>query len=477
MEALVAVGFAANILQFVDYTCYVLKIGKQLRRKGMSETTSDLEKSAESLQHQVDRIRSQQGTTADLHRAGPALDNLAKECDAIATEILDVVKRFKVEQGTGPVLQEVPQQRPEHSDEPRLRRLHDSAEQEWNEFKQKVQRDEDKLKSDKVRLERLKISEREHEAQLKAAVKSKGGKMDTTTINLRDRRMSVTKQFTDLGASIKQSDDKMKPEKAKLQQLHSSKMQHFRDLQKLIEREAAKFDKHKRRIQDENEKAQSKSNARSKIRTLAKAIEIEWNKEKINNFAERLDNIRNLLQTEVMLNIHLSVNTIERDVGVSSQRIEWIATSHSNQHSESLEAVRQNRVATETILLAQEEHLTDMDRSAKKRHDEIVQLISSFAEGLQEKFLFPALPQSLLGYDPSLKSAALNGSTQIENSILASLHFRRILVREAQVRDAYEKTCSWIFEDPGEDEPWSNFRVWLEEGQGCYWIEGKAGCG
>jgi hypothetical protein len=178
-----------------------------------------------------------------------------------------------------------------------------------------------------------------------------------------------------------------------------------------------------------------------------------------------------------MLNIQTSVNAIETKVGQSSQRLERIATTQLSHHTESLEAFREGRVATETLLQAQSVHLDVMDQSVQKRHDEVIQLINSFAEGLQGKVLFPALPQSLLGYDPSLRSAALNGSKRIENCILTSLHFRKMEVREAQVRDAYEKTCSWIFENPGEDEPWSNFRVWLEEGQGCYWIEGKAGCG
>jgi hypothetical protein len=70
MEALAAVGFAANILQFVDSVSHVLKIGNQLRRNGMSDFNSDLERSTVVLQHQVDRIRIQCGTAGCVDEAG-----------------------------------------------------------------------------------------------------------------------------------------------------------------------------------------------------------------------------------------------------------------------------------------------------------------------------------------------------------------------------------------------------------------------
>jgi hypothetical protein len=66
MEALVAVGFAANILQFVDYICHVLNVGKQLRRQGMTDSNLDLERAAKILENQVVKIRSQQGTSTGL---------------------------------------------------------------------------------------------------------------------------------------------------------------------------------------------------------------------------------------------------------------------------------------------------------------------------------------------------------------------------------------------------------------------------
>ena len=69
MEALVAVGFAANVLQFVDYICHTLKIGKQVWSNGMSDTGSDLECSTTLLEHQIERIRRQSGTASGVNEA------------------------------------------------------------------------------------------------------------------------------------------------------------------------------------------------------------------------------------------------------------------------------------------------------------------------------------------------------------------------------------------------------------------------
>ena len=69
MEALAAVSFAANILQFVDSICHVLKVGSQLRRRGMTDFNLDLERSTKFLEHQVARIRSQQGAVTGLGEA------------------------------------------------------------------------------------------------------------------------------------------------------------------------------------------------------------------------------------------------------------------------------------------------------------------------------------------------------------------------------------------------------------------------
>jgi hypothetical protein len=61
---------------------------------------------------------------------------------------------------------------------------------------------------------------------------------------------------------------------------------------------------------------------------------------------------------------------------------------------------------------------------------------------------------------------------------LEDLWFRRMSIRKKEISDAYQGTCAWIFNEPAEaDSPHDNFNRWLREGQGIFWIGGKAGCG
>ena len=61
MEAITAIGLAANILQFVDYVCHVLEIGKQIRRTGIGDWHQSIERDAALLKHQAHRIQLRKG--------------------------------------------------------------------------------------------------------------------------------------------------------------------------------------------------------------------------------------------------------------------------------------------------------------------------------------------------------------------------------------------------------------------------------
>ena len=61
MEGLAAISLAANILQFIDWTCHLLEIGSQVRRHGISDFHMDLDRTAKELEYQIQRIRPQTG--------------------------------------------------------------------------------------------------------------------------------------------------------------------------------------------------------------------------------------------------------------------------------------------------------------------------------------------------------------------------------------------------------------------------------
>ena len=71
-----------------------------------------------------------------------------------------------------------------------------------------------------------------------------------------------------------------------------------------------------------------------------------------------------------------------------------------------------------------------------------------------------------------------------ERLVLNSLNFQSLPVRESNIRDAHVKTFEWMFGSAVDSSDRSNkfitFREWLQkphDGQGLYWISGKAGSG
>ncbi|TKA83205.1 hypothetical protein B0A55_00651 [Friedmanniomyces simplex] len=55
--------------------------------------------------------------------------------------------------------------------------------------------------------------------------------------------------------------------------------------------------------------------------------------------------------------------------------------------------------------------------------------------------------------------------------ILSSLHFPEMQMRHSDIRDAYQGTNTWIFDQD------SSFKTWLESSEGIFWVSGKAGSG
>lgn len=70
------------------------------------------------------------------------------------------------------------------------------------------------------------------------------------------------------------------------------------------------------------------------------------------------------------------------------------------------------------------------------------------------------------------------GEGEQHRRLLESLWFAEILVREETIAEAHKETFQWIFDRSARAvHPWSNFISWLEDGEGIYWISGKAGSG
>ncbi|CAH0052261.1 unnamed protein product [Clonostachys solani] len=201
--------------------------------------------------------------------------------------------------------------------------------------------------------------------------------------------------------------------------------------------------------------------------TFAKALRFMWNKKTISLLIEQIDNYRKLMCSEVLMGIRESVaETIETMHRISHDQVAG--------HHQSAIAQKESE---NTLLDAIESHsdelcqqLAALEQSSRDREMKILSAIQTFVKTVEKGGSYPVLPVAVMGYDPSISSNAHNKGRLIESSVLSQLQFRRMHAREAEVKDAYAKTCSWIFEQ-------TEFSEWLEEGQGIYWISGKAGCG
>jgi hypothetical protein len=68
--------------------------------------------------------------------------------------------------------------------------------------------------------------------------------------------------------------------------------------------------------------------------------------------------------------------------------------------------------------------------------------------------------------------------SRVGKMVIQSLAYEGMTRRYEEVTEAFPETYEWIFM-PRPDSPivWSDFRDWLENGGGVYWISGKAGSG
>ncbi len=106
---------------------------------------------------------------------------------------------------------------------------------------------------------------------------------------------------------------------------------------------------------------------------------------------------------------------------------------------------------------------------------------------IQELVLQRGITQAIsASYVQSTTAACVEKACRdpIENEIwrwlVDSLAFPAMRNREDEIAPAYHSTFKWIFREPSTDLeplPWTNFIHWLRQGDGLYWINGKAGSG
>jgi hypothetical protein len=399
------------------------------------------------------------------------LDRLGQECLDIAKQITDFVSWFKVDREAKPILQDVPQQRDNSEAEATYNKM--------NRIKEIYQERMSLQKRSAAEPARAELSDLKRlDVKLKELLSK-----DLIHVREKDERFKIL-QNMDQNKCTKDEKDELRKLK---EEWRRQKKQDFviayvekeiKNLGPIIAQEKSKFESEKQRIVVANKKAEDNSKRRKTIKTIAMAVQLEWNKSKAKELADKLERIRSLLYSEVMLNIQRSVNAIHADTQRTDHLLGQMTSNSQHDRTESQQAIRQSKLAIDSMMRTQCESFAHMDKAANERHETVIEAIDSFTNILKSQYLFPVLPAALTGRDPSLTSAALYGYETLEDAILTALYFPVKEHRETQIRDAHHRTCGWIFEDPSRyAKPWTNFKQWLEWSNGCYWIEGKAGCG
>lgn len=124
----------------------------------------------------------------------------------------------------------------------------------------------------------------------------------------------------------------------------------------------------------------------------------------------------------------------------------------------------------------------------------IIQAVVTLRSGETKSIVLDNPPNSQSGLHQPLKRnsiMALNSATKglgvgisvgsfedIRDKVFDCLEFRQMSDRFEAIKNAHIETFEWLYSDPNTAQrPWSNYPKWLEQGSGCYWINGKAGSG
>ena len=102
LEAVSAIGFAANILQFIDFSWDLIANAKEIYHSAKGVTTQNIELQgiADSLSRlSLSLAKPPRHPSNDSLQLEQEIQNSAKSCKAVADELLTVVQDLQVKEG------------------------------------------------------------------------------------------------------------------------------------------------------------------------------------------------------------------------------------------------------------------------------------------------------------------------------------------------------------------------------------------
>ena len=224
------------------------------------------------------------------------------------------------------------------------------------------------------------------------------------------------------------------------------------------------------------------------VRQVPLAIQTIWNQQEIKEIEDRLNTYRQeiLLQMHGLLNENLQNISTHQKHGFRSLEDkgddikEGISknlklTSQNQLHHE--ETHRQLGRIAAAILSHHDGRTSTILPYANSGKPDIAQHTGTSDGDVKQNFM------AIYEFDrrnaqDAASCVSMHNAQQILHRVLDFLSFRKIRDREDGVALAHQDTLEWVFQDPKPlKKPWDSFMQWLETGEGCYWINGKAGSG
>ncbi|KAJ5780478.1 hypothetical protein N7457_005638 [Penicillium paradoxum] len=221
-------------------------------------------------------------------------------------------------------------------------------------------------------------------------------------------------------------------------------------------------------------------------KSFCQAVRSRWNLPKIREMETRIKSFREQLTIRVLAVLnHRTILQAARQ----EQRFDRLDQSHADV----IDIVAINRQLLQSSLhtdvSALSQAISQSEANAQTRHNEISAAILKLRDGSSmvitgeqdnERSDFIARETIMTLKKPVLNHVDFHVQDfgVVQSKVLDCLHFREIDHRYNTVLDAHRNTYEWIYQNPEtNDKPWSNFVQFLEQGHGCYWVNGKAGSG
>ncbi|KAK3643211.1 hypothetical protein LTR56_010358 [Elasticomyces elasticus] len=185
---------------------------------------------------------------------------------------------------------------------------------------------------------------------------------------------------------------------------------------------------------------------------VRKALQSARKETAIEHANDKLQRIQAQLSLRIMHIIRVEQSSVRVYLAEIQRNTKEIQKEH-------LARITASNQALQTTMVRQARSLEDLTNVIQAAH---------LASTASDPNLQVHMSSIITGIDAA-KQQAVELETKLR--ILSSLHFPEMQMRHSDIHDAYRGTTSWIFDRD------SDFKVWLEQKDGLFWVNGKAGSG